>query len=137
MTRSPLRVLLVATLACTAVTVHAAPQLPANATGLEGMPHARVETSADRTTREQLSAAEASRQQLRIRIDNGRLFWTSRLDQPLSWTTAGEFTYLLSAEPGHYVRFRRINDRLTYVEHLETPLGSVTYWGELRIVLRK
>jgi hypothetical protein len=42
---------------------------------------------------------------------------------------------LTSAEPGRYVRFKRINDRIAYVEHVDTAFGSVTYWGELRIVL--
>ena len=43
--------------------------------------------------------------------------------------------YLSSTEPGRYVRIRRLNDRLAYVEHLDTTLGTVTYWGELRVVV--
>jgi len=35
------------------------------------------------------------------------------------------------------VRFRRLGERLSYVEHVDLDLGSVTYWGELRIVLDK
>jgi hypothetical protein len=115
----------------------AAAQVPANAVSLEGMPASRVETTAEGTTRQQLTGAEATRSGLRIRIDSGRYYWSSRRDQPLTLTAAGEFTYLMSNEPGHYVRIRRLTDRATYVEHLETPLGSVTYWGELRIVLGK
>ena len=52
-------------------------------------------------------------------------------------TSSGEFTYLSSNEPSRYVRVRRLNDRLTYIEHVDTALGSVTYWGELRIVIGK
>jgi hypothetical protein len=133
----PFAAVLAATLACTAATPRAAGQLPADTIALEGTPQSRVDTSADRTTREALAVDEATRRRLRIRVDNGRFFWSSRRDEPLSLRAAGDFTYLLSDEPGHYVRIRRINDRLTYVEHLDTPLGSVTYWGELRIVLGK
>jgi hypothetical protein len=115
----------------------AAGQVPAAAVSLEGLPASRVETTADGTTRQQLTGAEAIRRQLRIRIDRGRYYWTSHRDEPLTLTAAGEFTYLMSNEPGHYVRFRRLTDRVTYVEHLETPLGSVTYWGELKITLGK
>jgi hypothetical protein len=35
------------------------------------------------------------------------------------------------------VKIRRLTDRLLYVEHLDMPFLSVTYWGELRIVLKK
>jgi hypothetical protein len=35
------------------------------------------------------------------------------------------------------VRLRRINEKLTYVEHLDMGSRSVTYWGELRVVLPK
>jgi hypothetical protein len=45
-----------------------------------------------------------------------------------------EFTYL-SSDPGQYVRIARVNDRITYVEHVDTALGSITWWGELKIVL--
>jgi hypothetical protein len=137
MTRRRFAVVLAVTLAYGAAAPRAAGQIPAGTTALEGTPQSRVETSADRTTREALKGDEATRRQLRIRVDNGRFFWSSRHDEPLSLTAAGEYTYLSSNEPGHYVRIRRINDRLTYVEHLDTPVGSVTYWGELRIVLGK
>jgi hypothetical protein len=83
-----------------------------------------------------LGAAEAAEDQLVIRQVEGRFFWTSRDNRPLELRTSGGFTYL-SADPGRYIRLRRINDRLSYVEHLETAEGSVTWWGELRIVLGK
>jgi hypothetical protein len=112
-----------------------AAQMPAGAVSLEGLPASRVETTPDGTTRQQLAGAEVLRHQLRIRIDDGRYYWASRRDQALTLAVAGEFTYLMSNEPGHYVRIRRLTDRVTYVEHLETPLGSVTYWGEMKVVL--
>jgi hypothetical protein len=31
----------------------------------------------------------------------------------------------------------RLNDRVSYVEHVDLASGSVTWWGELRIVIGK
>jgi hypothetical protein len=110
------------------------PVLPSNATALEGIPTVKVETSAERTDRRELDP-RAHRDDLRIRIADGRYYWASRGDRPLTLTESGEFVYLSSSEPGQYIRLRRINDRLTYVEHLEMGGTTVSYWGELRIVL--
>jgi hypothetical protein len=68
-------------------------------------------------------------------VDHGRYVWASRENAPLILSSSGEFTYLSSSKPGNYVRFRQVNNRITYVEHLDTAHGSVTYWGELRVVL--
>jgi hypothetical protein len=114
-----------------------AAQIPQQATALEGVPRSQVEVTAETTARRLLDEATALKSQLRIRIDNGRYYWASRQDRPLTVTSAGEFTYLMSNEPGQYVRIRRVDNRLSYVEHLDTQMGSVTYWGELRVVLGK
>jgi hypothetical protein len=111
--------------------------IPQNATALEGIPRVRIDTTRDTVTRRELAAAEAAKSRLTIRIDDGRLYWASRDDRLLTRTASEEFTYLLSTVPGRYVRIRELNDTLTYVEHLDMPSGSVTYWGELRIVVRK
>ena len=108
---------------------------PPNATALEGRPTVRVETTPEATTRRQLDSEEAAASRLSIQIKDGSFYWSSRDDRRLTLTASGEFTYLSSTEPGRYVRIRRLNDRLTYVEHLDTTLGTVTYWGELRIVV--
>ena len=123
-------------LACSAGAQEARPIVfPPNATALEGLPTVRVETTPEATTRRQLDSKESAANHLRIQIKNGSFYWSSRDDRSLTPTPAGEFMYLSSTEPGRYVRIRRLNDRLTYVEHLDTTLGSVTYWGELRIVV--
>ena len=106
--------------------------VPTTATSLEGQPDVRVDVREDGVTRRELDAAESARSRLTIQIRDGRLYWQ---DRPLTVSAAGEFVYLSSAEPGRYVRLRRLNDRLTYVEHVDTGASSVTYWGELRIVL--
>ncbi|MGE3403896.1 MAG: hypothetical protein AB7K63_14980 [Vicinamibacterales bacterium] len=112
-------------------------RIPADATALEGLPAVRVETTSEKTTRRQLEGAEAAGHRLRVRIDKDGFYWSSRDNRRLAVTAAGAFTYLSSSEPGTYVRIQRLNDRFTYVEHVDTDLGSVTYWGELRIVLGK
>ena len=114
-----------------------AAQFPTNATALEGLPTVRVETTAEGAIRRQLSGAEADGNRLRVRIDKEGFYWSSRDNRRLTLTPSGPFTYLASSEPGRYVRIQRLKDRFTYVEHVDTDLGSVTYWGELKIVLGK
>jgi hypothetical protein len=111
--------------------------VPKNAVALEGTPLVRVDATEDQVTRRQLTKAEMAQNRLRINVEDGRYSWTSRGNLPLTLTASGEFTYLASSEPGKYVRFRRVHDRITYVEHVDMAHGSVTYWGELRIVLGK
>ena len=111
--------------------------IPQSATALEGVPRVRIDVTQDAADRRVLNTAEAATNELTIRIADGRFYWTSRDNRALALTSSGEFTYLSAKEPGDYVRLRRLNDTLTYVEHVDTPLGSVTYWGELRIVIGK
>jgi hypothetical protein len=112
-------------------------QMPRNAVALEGTPLVRIDATEDQVTRRQLSETEIAANRLRIKVRKGQFFWVSRDNAPLTLSSSGEFTYLASSEPGKYVRFRRVNDRITYVEHVDMAQGSVTYWGELRIVLGK
>ncbi|MGE0449961.1 MAG: hypothetical protein AB7Q29_10310 [Vicinamibacterales bacterium] len=133
---------LVLLLACAAGSLAQTPAdgaaLPREATALEGLPQVQVETTQDSVTRTELQPNEAAKRPLAIQIRNGQFFWASRGDRPLTQTAWGEFTYLSSStEPGQYVRIRRVKDRFTYVEHVDTERGSMTYWGELRIVLGK
>ena len=109
--------------------------LPGDATALEGLPTVRVETTAQGVTRRQLDASEAAAHRLRIRIADGRFYWSSRDDRRLALTSSGGYTYLTSREPGRYVRIHRLNGTLSYVEHVETSTGIVTFWGELRVVI--
>jgi hypothetical protein len=110
-------------------------QVPKNAVALEGRPLVRIDTTEDQVMRRPLTEAEMAEHRLTIKAKNGRYFWASRGNLPLTLSSSGEFTYLASSEPGKYVRFRRVNDKITYVEHIDMAHGSVTYWGELRIVL--
>jgi hypothetical protein len=114
------------------------PLIPAGATALEGVPEVRVDATPEQVERHQLEGAEAAAQRLKVAIIDGQYFWTSRGNRPMTLSAAGEYTYLSSSgEPGRYVRLRRVNDRIFYVEHVDMDPRSVTYWGELRIVLGK
>jgi hypothetical protein len=112
-----------------------APVIPRDATALEGTPRVKIDATREGAVREVLDAAEAAKNRLTIKIADGRFYWAGQGDQPLSVTSAGGYTYLSSTEPGRYMRFTWLNNTLAYVEHVDTPLGSVTYWGELRVVL--
>lgn len=111
--------------------------IPENASTLEGLPAVRLDATRESATRRTLGRAEAAKHSLKISIVNGKYYWASRENRLLTLSSSGEFTYLSSTEPGTYVRFRRVNDRIAYVEHVDMALGSVMYWGELRIVLGK
>ncbi|NOT28103.1 MAG: hypothetical protein HOP16_18625 [Acidobacteria bacterium] len=107
--------------------------IPPAATVMEGTPTVRVDSSEGVTTRRLLDPAEAAKSRLQVSVVDGQYYWTSRENQPLRLASAGDFTYL-SSEPGRYIRFTRIKDRIAYVEHVDVALGSVTWWGELKIV---
>ncbi len=112
-----------------------APVIPADAVALEGRPAVRVEVTPEGTTRQLLNEQGAEEARLAITMRDGRYYWGNDPGRPLLLRRTGEFTYLSTSEPGHYVKFTQINDRIQYVEHLDQALGSVTYWGELRVVL--
>ena len=110
-------------------------EIPANAT-LEGIPAVRIDSFEGGTARRVLGPVQAASEHLTISVVNGQFYWTSRGNRPLQLNRADEFTYL-SSEPGRYVRFTRLGDTISYVEHVDMGLGSVTWWGELRIVAGK
>jgi hypothetical protein len=111
-------------------------RIPPDAIGLEGIPTVRVDAAEGGATRRVLTAAESAKSRLRVKIIDGQYYWTSRDNRRLRLDASGPFTYL-SSEPGSYVKLTRINDTLAYLEHVDMPTGSVTWWGELQIVVRK
>jgi len=107
--------------------------IPANAT-LEGVPTEREESTTASTERIELSAQEARAEGLLISVENGRISWASRGNEPLELRNGDGFTYLTSTRtPGEYIQITRLNDRIAYVEHLDTAAGHVIYRGELSI----
>ena len=109
--------------------------IPATAQALEGLPQIRIDATKDQVVRRELDATEAAKSRLTIKILDGRFYWGDSTGSPLTMTKSGSFTYLTSTEPGRYIRIQRLNDTLTYVEHVDMAFSSVTYWGELRVVL--
>ena len=110
--------------------------IPTGATALEGIPAVRIDSAEGSTTRRVLDAAEAAKARLTVRVVDGQFYWTTRDNRLLRLNSAGEFTYL-SSEPGQYIRFTRLSDKISYVEHVDLTSGSVTWFGELRIVVGK
>lgn len=108
--------------------------VPQAATTLEGIPTVRVDATQQGATRRLLDAMEREKSRLTIQKVDGKYVWTSRDNKRLTLFNEGPFTYL-SAAPGQYIRFTRVNDRITYVEHIDSPIGTVTWYGELRVVL--
>jgi len=111
-------------------------EIPKTATTLEGVPAVRLDSTEQGAARRVLTAAEAAKNRLSVRVDAGQFYWTSRDNRPLRLDSTGGFTYLQD-KPGSYIRFTKVGDKITYVEHVDRGLDSVTYWGELRIVLGK
>jgi hypothetical protein len=111
-------------------------EIPKTATALEGTPTVRIDSTASGTARTVLSKTEASQHKLAVKMVDGKPVWASQGGRPLNLDVADGYTYL-SSDPGHYIRLRKLKDRISYVEHLDSDPGHVTYWGELRIVLGK
>ena len=110
--------------------------IPADATSLEGIPTVRIDSTEGSTTRQVLDAAEAAKARLTVRVVDGQFHWTTRDNRLLRLNSSGEFTYL-SSDPGRYIRFTRVSDKISYAEHVDLTSGSVTWFGELRIVVGK
>jgi len=103
---------------------------------LEGLPVEREVSSPEGTERTALTSIEAAASGLRISVEDGRYSWASRGGEPLELRTGDGFTYLSSTRsPGQYIQITRIDDRLAYVEHLDTEAGHVIFRGELRITI--
>jgi len=111
-------------------------EIPAGATSLEGIPTVRIDSAEGATTRHVLNAAEAAKARLTVKVVDGQFYWTTRDSRLLRLNSSGDFTYL-SSEPGQYIRLTRLNDKISYVEHVDLMSGSVTWFGELRIVVGK
>lgn len=111
--------------------------VPVNAQALEGLPQVRIDVTKEKVVRRELAPAEAAKSRITIRILDGRFYWGDRTGVPLTMTKSGSFTYLSSTEPGRYIRIQEINKTLNYIEHVDMAFGSVTYWGELRVIVEK
>ena len=132
-----------AALACVVWSVAAAGQqpppqpveIPKSGT-LEGLPTVRIDSTEKGATRRVLTEAEAAKNRLSVRVANGLFYWTSRDNRPLRLDSTDGFMYLQD-KPGSYIKFTKVDDKITYVEHVDRGLESITYWGELRIVIGK
>jgi hypothetical protein len=113
--------------------------IPNNARALEGIPTVRLDETSKGVKKQKLDQRQAIDHALKIRIVDGRYYWASRNDRPLTVNAEGEFIYLMSAEPGQYIRLRKVDDKISYVEHInmDRDLQCITYSGYLRVVVGK
>lgn len=111
-------------------------EIPADAVALEGLPSVRINIAEAGTTRRVLGPDQAASERLLIRVVDDQFYWTTRENLRLRLDSSGDYTYL-SSEPGKYIRLTRVNDKLSYVEHVDLGSESITWWGELKIVIGK
>ena len=88
-----------AALAGQAQTSGTKPVIPETAGTLEGVPTVRVDTTKEGARRRQLTGEEAAQSALKIKVVDGKYYWESRGNRPLTVTSSGEYTYL-ATEPG-------------------------------------
>jgi len=67
-----------------AQTIGAIPVILDNATALEGLPTARLDATSEGAKRQRLDRDQAANQALHIKIVDGRYYWTSRENRPLT-----------------------------------------------------
>ena len=108
-------------------------EIPAFATGLEGIPSTFVTSGSDSTDRLTLSSDKVAKNRLLVTIVNGKFFWASRENRPLELRPSGAFTYLYNGPIG-YIKFSRYGNKILYMEHVSVFLTTLTYWGELKII---
>ena len=90
-----------ASVAGQAQTSAAKPVIPETASTLEGVPTVRLDTTKEGARRRQLTGEEAAKSGLKIKVVDGKYYWESRDNRPLTVTSSGAYTYL-STEPGQY-----------------------------------
>ncbi len=111
-------------------------EIPSGVTSLEGIPSVRIDATAAAATRQVLDAAEAAKARLTVKVVDGQFYWATRGNRLLRLDPSGPFTYL-SSEPGQYIRLTRLDDKISYAEHVDLSSSSVTWFGELRVVVGK
>jgi hypothetical protein len=101
---------------------------------LQGVPTIRIDSAEDRTTRQVLDPAEASQNPLKVRVRDGRFYWASHDNRPLQAYSSGAYTFLTSDEPGSYIRLTMLDNKISYLEHIDLKeRGCVTWWGEIKV----
>jgi hypothetical protein len=108
-------------------------KVPPTVTALEGRPLVVTRSEAGETERTVLAPEQAKEQRLLVTVVDGRFYWASRQNRPLTMTTSGAFT-LLDSGVGSYVKFTSVDGRILYIEHVNVGMNTLTYWGVLEVV---
>lgn len=103
------------------------------------IPASRVDSSAEKTTRQVLDESKRNEFRLLITKVGDQYFWATRENKPLIHTVSGAFHIFTDTDGSGYIKIfdthalpesiRDPGPRYQYMEHLHLWLGSTTYWG--------
>lgn len=111
-------------------------------TVFDGRPSVRVATNAEGSKALPVPLAEASNLHCVISLIDGKLYWASRENRPMTVFESGAFFVFVADGGAGYVKvikpdmkeaaslFGETETRYDYVEHLTLGLGSMTYYGK-------
>ena len=122
--------------AAQAQTSGAKPVIPDAASTLEGVPTVRVDTTKEGAKRRQLTGEEAAQSALKIKVVEGKYYWESRGNRPLTVTSSANTPTSRPSQVNTSGCGSWTKTRSSHVEHVDKAWESVTFWGELRVVLK-
>ena len=105
---------------------------------LIGTPTTLVISSASGTKKTKLIEEYSQISRLVINRVKGEYFWASRNNMRLvSLPLRSATVFVCPGLPGNYIKFTRINGKITYIEHIVEDFETMTYWGEMQLIYRK
>lgn len=105
---------------------------------LIGTPTTLIISSASGSKKTKLKEEYALISRLVINRVKGEYFWASRSNMRLvSLPLRSATVFVCPGLPGNYIKFTRVNGKITYMEHIVENFETMTYWGEMELIYRK
>jgi hypothetical protein len=92
-----------------------------------GFPVSKIESNQNQTKRYELTKNQTKEYQVVISEFEGRFYWESRNKLELIKTISGIYTNYVSPTGSGYIKVSTLDN--TYLEHINSGLGTITYWG--------
>ena len=92
-----------------------------------GFPVSKIESNQNQTKRYELTKNQTKEYQVVISEFEGRFYWESRNKVELIKTISGIYTNYVSPTGSGYIKVSTLDN--TYLEHINSGLGTITYWG--------
>ena len=92
-----------------------------------GFPVSKIESNQNQTKRYELTKKQTKEYQVVISEFEGRFYWESRNKVELIKTISGIYTNYVSPTGSGYIKVSTLDN--TYLEHINSGLGTITYWG--------